>query len=627
MKRILVVEGHTPTREHIERRLSAEGFAVSALEPAAPWEALPALGPDAVVLAGDLGARGRELAARMRKLDPGLPLLVTDKAHLGRALGRERALDPGASAYVADPSGPELLERLREALAERPPRLGTKTRRILERRPAEEGEVRPGGIASALLRLWRGGADGILEIRGPRATRRLFLLRGGPVAFESDARADRLGPWLVASGNLSESQYRSARDVLASGDLSESAALVAAGALEPGQPLSAALRAHLCAMVSLLAGERHGRFAFHPGSEFEGEVAAVLAPALAPVLDGVRAALPARHFAVDLRAALEAYPTRTADFPRLVPEMALGSADLRLALGLDGRSTTRALLESRRAELGDALPLLWFLERVGAIAFQPRAVEGPLLPSPETARPPERRPLPEVRAEELRQIALRVLPGSYFRALGVDIAADTEEVERAYHEAAARLHPGGYAEFDVGPLEDLLLQVQDKLHAAYRVLSNEERRRTYLGFLLSRVAAETGRRHADVLPEAEVALKRGERALRLRRAGEAVRELRQATELGPREPEYAALLAFATLVDPSSPVAERVGAAARHARRALALDPACVRAQVVLSLVETASGNPAEARRHAEAAARAAPGSALARRALERLGGAPAPES
>lgn len=635
LRRILLVEGHGPTRELLESRLAGEGFRVRATaDPDAAWESFAAAWPDAVLLAADLPAdRARALAERLREADPRLVLVAVDKAHLGRPVGLAAVLPLRANAYVADATTRELPDRLRQLLAQSDPRRGgtplaaTGVARVLSRPPAEQGEARPGEVAAALLRLWRAGADGVLEVADRDGARRLFLLRGAPVAFESDERDESLGRWLVASGNLSEAQYGAALEVRAVGELSEGAALVAAGALAPGDPLRTAMRAHLCAMVSRLVGLREGRWRLRPGSDFAGEVAGVEAPALGPVLEGVRAALPARHFAQALRPSLAAYPARTPDFPRLVPAMALGTADLRLALELGGRVTTRAFLEARRSGLRDALSLLWFLERVGAVAFlaEPQAsADAARYGAAPAPAPPRRKPLPEDRAAALRAAALEILPGSYFRALGVDIDAGIDEIERAYHEAATRFHPDAFADLDVGPLEDLLSQVQEKLGAAYRVLANEEKRRAYLAFLLSRHAAETGRRRTEPLPEAEVAVKRGERALRERRVADAVAEFEEAARLSPREPEYVALLAFAVLHDARVPEAERPRRAARHARRALAMDPGCVRAQVFLALSEVAEGEVGEARRRLLGALRAAPASEVARRALSLLNQAPA---
>ena len=46
---------------------------------------------------------------------------------------------------------------------------------------------------------------------------------------------------------------------------------------------------------------------------------------LPPLLEGARAHVPMKHFADALKAVLQAYPTRTADFELLVPAIGLGT--------------------------------------------------------------------------------------------------------------------------------------------------------------------------------------------------------------------------------------------------------------------------------------------------------------
>jgi hypothetical protein len=243
---------------------------------------------------------------------------------------------------------------------------------------------------------------------------------------------------------------------------------------------------------------------------------------LQAVLEGARAGIPARHFADALKAVMDAYPVRTAEFQQLLPAAALSSTDLRLALALEGRTTTREFLDARQKDLKDALSLVWFLSLVGAVSFHDEPAEGEDVYGKAPAR--RRKPLPADRAEALRQAALQILPGTYFHALGVDIAADAEEAERAYHEVATRFHPDGFAEYDVGDLADLLAAVQDKVTAAYRVLSNDEKRRAYLSFLMLKLEL-TGARRAGIDVDAEIALRRGERALVAHRNAEAVSAL------------------------------------------------------------------------------------------------------
>jgi tetratricopeptide (TPR) repeat protein len=399
------------------------------------------------------------------------------------------------------------------------------------------------------------------------------------------------------------------------GGLSAGAALIAAGVLEPGEPLQATIRAHLKATVIRAVGQKDGRWRFHAGAEFATEVQPVELLPLQPILEGARAGIAAKHFADALRAVSDAYPVRSGDFQQILPAAGLGSADLRLALGLDGRTRTRDWLEARRSEMKDALSLLWFLSLVGAVAFHeaPEADDG-------YGKAPSRRrkALPADRAEAVRQAALQILPGTYFHALGVDLAADGAAVERAYQAVASRFHPDGFAEYEVGDLGDLLSAVQDKVTAAYRVLSNDERRRAYLSFLLLRFEL-AGIRRPGVDVDAEIALKRGEHALRGRRSAEAVQALREAVERSPKEPEYAAMLGFAELFDPVLPRSERIAEARRSARRALALAPEHPRGAAVLALAEEAGGDVAEARRVVLAALKAHPQSELLKRVLHRL--------
>ena len=160
--------------------------------------------------------------------------------------------------------------------------------------------------------------------------------------------------------------------------------------------------------------------------------------------------------------------------------------------------------------------------------------------------------------------------------------------------------------------------MQDKVTAAYRVLSNPEKRKAYLSFLLLRFELQ-GVRRPGIDVDAEVALKRGERALRARRPAEAIAALREAAERNPREPEYLAMLAFAELLDPATPAPERAANAKRTAKRALALAPENPRAAGVLALADARMGDPAEARRVVVAALKERPDSEVLKKVLYRL--------
>lgn len=487
---------------------------------------------------------------------------------------------------------------------------------MLSRAPAARGELRPAVVARLLHQIWRSGAEGALALEDGGHARRIFFRRGVPVACQCDDPAESLAGALRAAGRLDEPTHRAVLAAMAGGRAA-GAALAAAGALEPGAPVVEALREHLRATLVRAVGLREGEWRFHPGGEFSADLEAVEVLPLQPILEGARAGIPARHLADALHAVTDAFPVRTPDFQQVLPAAGLGSADLRLALSVDGRTRTRAWLEGRGGELKDALPLLWFLSLVGAVAFReaPETADGAAV----AAAPRRRPPVPAARAEEVRRAADGILAGTYFHALGVDLAAGAPEVERAYREVASRYHPDAFAGHDLGALAELLAAVQDKLTAAYRVLSSPERRAPYVSFLMQRYE-QSGARRPGIDVAAEAALLRGERALRARRISDALEAFRQAVARNPREPEYLAMLGFAALHDPALPPSERAQEARRCAQQALALAPGHARAAAVLALASEALGELTEARRVTAAALQAAPRSEVLRRVRERLG-------
>jgi DNA-binding response OmpR family regulator/tetratricopeptide (TPR) repeat protein len=610
--RILLAEPHEPTRRLVQASLAAAGHDVLVASEAADVPRLfEAERPDAVVMGADL-AEAEPLARALRAADPRLLLVVADKGHLGQARGLQSVLPLKANGYVADPSTAELVEKLQLLLSQQ---AAARARLrgiplVLSRAPAAQGDVKPGVVARLVHQVWRSLSEGILVLSGDGPERRLFFLRGVPVAVESEEPSEALLGWLAEANRLDAAARRASQEAL-EGGLSPGAALIAAGVLEPGEPLQAALRSHLRAMVVRAVGLREGHWRFHAGDEFAAQLQLTEVLPLPPLLEGARSHVPMKHFADALKAVLEAYPSRTGDFTLLVPALALSSGDLRLTQALDGRTATKAFLEARKADLKEALSLLWFLSMIGAVVFHdtPAAASGL-----DGAPPPREKPLlPADRAEAIRQAALRILPGTYFHALGVDIAADGAEVERAWREVTARFHPDGFAEYEVGDLADLLRSVQDKVDAAWRVLGQEEKRRHYLSFLLLK-SELSGVRCPGIVMDAEIALKRGERALRARRNAEAVSAFQEAVQHNPREPEYLAMLAFAELHDPVLRAPQRAEEARRHARAALELDAGHLRAMVVLALAEDLAGNRDAARAAVMDALRAHPYSELAKR-------------
>jgi tetratricopeptide (TPR) repeat protein/CheY-like chemotaxis protein len=630
VKAILLVEHHAPTAESLRQGLARAGFGVRlAREPAEAQALFSAERPDAVVLAADLPRHGgRSLGASLRASPQGqgLPLLAVDKAHLGagQVAGVRAVLEFRPDGYFPDGSRTEeIVSRVRHLLERAQPSQPPGAARA----PWEETLARPPVLAFDLARsplpeelhgLWRLRRDGILVLAQGEAVRWLFLLQGAPVAFESNVAGEDFASHLGREGLMPGPDARKLAALRGLGTwklaLQVSRAPLPAEAFRPAW--SAWVRARAASLVAL----KSGRAAFYAGDGFRGAVDEAALPALAPVLDGARQRMTARQFAQDLRGLGRRFPHRTAGFAADLPALGLDVEDVKFALQLDGRSTTQALLAHGRGELHRRWSLLWFLRLTGDVAFAPAPVEqdgagayaAPGLPA---AR--RRKPLPAERARALREQALEIITGSYFRVLGLDLTARGDEVEAAYARRVETFHPDSYPEHDLSDVEDLFGTVLDRLGAARRVLGSPEKRRAYVAHLMAR----SGRRQPGAVPEAEVEMKRGEAAMLRGDWAAARRAFDHALHLAPRESAYYPFAAWATWQAGGRPERERAVAALGLLKKALALDPAHLRAHVVAAVIEGQMGELASARARLERVRAAAPDLDVARAALEALGG------
>ncbi|MFL5318861.1 MAG: DUF4388 domain-containing protein [Myxococcaceae bacterium] len=627
MKSVLLAENHAPTLEHLEGQLTQAGYSVRvASDPDRAMEMFSAERPDAVVVAVDFPHLGdQHLGRHIRATEHGkrAVLIAIDKGHLKRQRGVSEMLDVKPNGYVINPmDANELLSKLKTALAvseaPRTPGTETGTQKTLSRPAVASGELKSLPLPSLLHSFYRVAREGILVVAHRDLSRRVFVVKGVPVAYDSNARQDALPFYLVERGQLTEAQ---AADVLKNvqAGMRIGAALAEAGSSLEGEDVLQSLRDYTRDKVAQLIGMRSGRYAFYAGDEFIEETAQVEIPALAPILDGARAAFPVKTFAQSLKGHTNEFPHRTTDFGKDLPALGLDTNDLKVAMQMNGRIPLKELIAHGRGELREAYSLLWFLKLTGDVAFSRTPLSSPTdqaYAALDRIAPRKRKPLPPEIVTELRDAAVKIITASYFRVLGLDISADTEAVERAYHQVAARFHPDSYSDYDTSEIKDLLDSVQDKLAASYRVLSSDDKRKAYLQFLLSRLDVK----RTSVNPDAEIALKRGETALKKKDFPTALKAFEQAVQLNPREPEYYSFHGWATWLAGSTEKKERAKAAQKLLKKALSLNPYLERATVISAIIESETGDTSAARKKLLKVLELNPRSQIAKAALLKVG-------
>jgi len=626
VKTVLLADHHPPTLEHLREALIQAGYAVRATaDPSRAMEHVLAEPLDAILVSIDFPRlSGQHLCQLVRAHDQAgrVPVIAMDHGHLSRPRGVSAILDLKASAYVADPMKvADLKAKLSSLLgagAARPAPAGG-VQGVVSRPPIASGDLKLLPLPSLLHSFHRLQRDGILVVAHRDITRRVYFLKGAPVSFDSSARNDSFSIFLSERGLLTQDQVNAVTRSMAGG-LRLSTALADAGVALQGDDLLARLREYVVDRTALVVGMREGRYAFYLGTEFAGEVAKVDVPALAAVLEGARRSFALKVFVQPLRMHGGEFPCRTPQFGQDLPVLGLNRQDLKIAMQLSGRLPLRELVAHGRGELRETCSLLWFLLLCGDAELSPKPVaasehESAYAAATEKIAPRKRKGMPAEKVAELRDAAVKVLTGSYFQVLGLDITADSEAVEKAYHEVGIRFHPDTYAEYDTSEIRDLLDSVQDKLSGAYRVLSAEDKRKAYVHYLLSRSG---GARSAPINVDAEIALKRGELAMKRKDFISARQAFEQAVSLNGREPEYYSYLAWTTLVAGNGDRKERLRSAQKIIKKALAMNAYLERPQVIAAIIDLEQGDATAAHKKLIKTLEMNPRSELAKAALRK---------
>ncbi|HYV49203.1 MAG TPA: DUF4388 domain-containing protein [Myxococcaceae bacterium] len=627
MKTVLLADHHPPTLEHLREALIQAGYAVRATsDPGKAMEHVLAEPLDAVLVSIDFPRlSGQHLIQLVHaNAQAGhVPVLAMDHGHLGRPRGVGAILDLKANGYVADPMKlVDLKAKLSTVIAASAHARaqaggGGGVQSVLSRPPVASGELKGLPLPQLLYSFYRLQRDGILVVAFRDLTRRIYLLEGAAVSYDSSARQDSLPSYLVERGAITNDQANAVTRSMAGG-MRISTALAEAGVALGGDDLLAHLREYILEKTAQVVGMRDGRYAFYSGVEFDREVAKIDIPPLAPILEGARRAFPFKVFVQPLRMRGGELPARTPAFGHDLPTLGLDTRDLKIAMQMNGRIPLRELVAHGRGELRETCSLLWFLILCGAAKLSPRpAATGEAeaaYAASERIAPRKRKPLPPEKLAELRDAAVKILTGSYFQVLGLDLTADTEAVEKAFQEIGIRFHPDTYAEWDCSEIQDVLDSVQDKLSGAYRVLSAEEKRKSYIQFLASRAGTRVPPLHVG----AEIAVKRGELAMRRKDFITARLAFEEAVSLNAKEPEYYSYLAWATFRAGKGDREERAKAAQKTIKKALAINPSLERAQVISAIMDIDQGDAAAAHKKLIKVLEANPGSRLGKAALRK---------
>ena len=171
---------------------------------------------------------------------------------------------------------------------------------------------------------------------------------------------------------------------------------------------------------------------------------------------------------------------------------------------------------------------------------------------------------------------------NHYSALGLDEAASTIQIKKAYFKAAKKYHPDALARLGLEDLKGPAAQVFARIAEAFETLSDADTRKAYDTGGSEESEIDTAR-----LAQAETSFRKGEILAKMGNFEGALEYLELAVELWPDEPDYQAALGWALYKQPKAN-AER---AAEHLGLALSRSQENAVMRFRLGLVMRAIGN------------------------------------
>ena len=493
-------------------------------------------------------------AARAQPWGATIPIVVVSGVY--KQLPPEFAARAKPAAFFAKPFEPAAL---REALA--------RLTGAQPATPAMEGELSGKPAAALFVELLRTKASGTLTITQDRSKRAITFQQGMVRFAQSNLMSETVGAAQIAAGVIKQTSFDRAVALARQQGIALHEALAAARVMTPEQ-LKVALKQQTSdvAVGALGCSAGHYRFEQKPVEAVSGVPDLRVSPVSLVLGAAKRSGDPA-----EARGWLEQHGTQRLNrSPELEREMfavkALWPGESATPLATSGRTVAEVMARIKEPEFS----LLRCLCESGLLHLS-GAVQAPAKVQPAASAADEDRGKTFSPQEaSARKLLLgerdHLRDSSHYQVLGVEPAAELEQIKQAYFVAAKRFHSDSFSGLELGSARKAGEELFSKVNEAYSVLVDKEKRAEYDVFLDRKskgLPTDVG-----AILRAEGLFQKGELLFKVGRWEDAEAQFREAIALNHAEAEFHAYLGMAIFKRTGKP-----GDGLPHLEKALELEP------------------------------------------------------
>jgi DNA-binding response OmpR family regulator len=458
------------------------------------------------------------------------------------------------------------------------------------------GSYTPIELMDLLIRMFREGRSGVIDLRTEVARRRLWLLDGYPVRARSDRPAESLASVLLSQGILPPEDVPGLLFASRRTGRSVAELVVQAGKAGARDVLKADRERTRRILLGAMAPP-DGFYELREGEDFatRGRLEEVHP---LPILWDVVQAMSLRDLGEELARRSTHLVVRGPDYDRLHSELPLPTALHWLGPALNQGSRLSDLLAHQRGSSSQVLKALWLMVRLGIASTvseerAPRADQiGPRpTPPPSLVIRAEADDSPlDSRSRGLLREYLGLDHADHYRLMGIQHDASENDIKKAWRRRAASWRPVAIDDEIPPEVRTKARELLARLAEAETVLVDPDSRSAY---------DEERRREQRPTTSGSTATERLLAARSASAAGrwtEAELELRAMLEDHPSSTEVLTSLAWAIFRSPSGRSSKRLAETVELLRRARELAPGHDRVLRQLAMVYAAAGEADEAR-------------------------------